>query len=380
MTIKKQFRQSISFLASLHLTAVALFILLILVIWGTLYQVDNGIYAAQERFFRAWFVLIAGYIPFPAVKTVIGILTLNLITAALRKRPFTIRTAGIFILHIGVIILVGGSMLTSYYVEESAITLGRFQRTDATYDFTRWELTTNINGSRHGAPFSKTLQQEIRHLRTGQWIDLKPTSISLKIGKIFENCKAKISDQDKKSITGLLPLKPDQEGGRNFPGVALSVYPKGHEQPETPSEMFIYSGAPYTIPVISENDTALILLQPHSIKLPMQIELTEFNVTWHPGTQKEKSFQTRLRLFGKNVDREVVIEMNRPFRYKSFTFYQMGYSGHDGNYTSTLAIVKNPFRYLPYISSLIIVGGLLFHFLVKMVYEISAVKGRRRNA
>ena len=82
---------------------------------------------------------------------------------------------------------------------------------------------------------------------------------------------------------------------------------------------------------------------------------------------------------GKNIDRDVVIEMNRPLRFGTFTFYQMGYSGKPGDYLSTIAIVKNPFKYMPYISSIIIVTGLFFHFLVKMWYTISSNGGVQRD-
>jgi hypothetical protein len=112
----------------------------------------------------------------------------------------------------------------------------------------------------------------------------------------------------------------------------------------------------------------------------MRVELSGFEAKWHPGTQKAKSFQSRLRLFGKNMDREVAIEMNRPFRYKDFTFYQMGYSEQEGGgHSSTLAIVKNPLRYLPYIASLIIVAGLFLHFFVKMWFELSRIRGSHRE-
>jgi hypothetical protein len=51
---------------SLHTTVICLIILCILVLWGTFYQIDHGIYAAKARFFSSWIVLIGGFFLFPA--------------------------------------------------------------------------------------------------------------------------------------------------------------------------------------------------------------------------------------------------------------------------------------------------------------------------
>ena len=46
----------ISFFTSIRLTVVCLALGLVLVFWGTLAQVDLGLYKAQNEFFRCFFV------------------------------------------------------------------------------------------------------------------------------------------------------------------------------------------------------------------------------------------------------------------------------------------------------------------------------------
>lgn len=41
--------------ASMKLTVVCLLLLTTLVVWGTLYQADHGLYQAQQKFFHSWF-------------------------------------------------------------------------------------------------------------------------------------------------------------------------------------------------------------------------------------------------------------------------------------------------------------------------------------
>lgn len=370
------FKRIIRILGSLQLTTVLLLALMILVITGTLYQVDHGIYAAQQHFFKAWFVFFKGVLPFPAVKSVVAALTINLIAAAIRRRPFTIKTAGIFIIHIGVIILVGGSVITSRFVQESAITLTEGQSTNTTYDFSTWNVVVSVTGINDGKRYVKVKRYPLAKIRNGKHVKLSPSPVACTIKKIYTNCTPQISS-DSQRIAGLTELPPAKEQGRSLPGITFSISPPGKNTTEITHHL--YAGNMAALPFVFGSDTVAVSLQPHAIALPMRITLSRFEAQWHPGTDKAKSFKTRLRLFGKHLDREVSIEMNRPFRYESFTFYQMGYSGEKGNYSSTLAIVKNPLRYMPYVSSLIIVIGLFLHFIVKMWFELLKIRGTRRE-
>ena len=56
----------IDFFSSLKLTVLCLALLMVLILWGTLYQVEYGIWQAQQVFFRSWFIWF-GVLPiFPA--------------------------------------------------------------------------------------------------------------------------------------------------------------------------------------------------------------------------------------------------------------------------------------------------------------------------
>ena len=51
----------IKFLSSPRITVVCLFLLFILTFWGTIAQVQQGLYLAQERYFFNSFFFSAGY-------------------------------------------------------------------------------------------------------------------------------------------------------------------------------------------------------------------------------------------------------------------------------------------------------------------------------
>ncbi|HEX3020009.1 MAG TPA: cytochrome c biogenesis protein ResB, partial [Chitinispirillaceae bacterium] len=103
---------------------------------------------------------------------------------------------------------------------------------------------------------------------------------------------------------------------------------------------------------------------------PVEIELIKFTKEEHPGTKTAKSYNSRVRVKGPELNREVVISMNRPFRYKTFTFYQSSYSNENGRTASTLSVVDNPVRFVPYVTGIIIMLGLLYHFIFRFLHIV----------
>ena len=94
--LARQFRD---FFVSLKLTVVLLVLSLVLVFVATLDQVNLGIWAVQEKYFRSFFVLwnVKGIpVPvFPGGYLVGGFLLVNLISAHVYRFSLTWRKAGI---------------------------------------------------------------------------------------------------------------------------------------------------------------------------------------------------------------------------------------------------------------------------------------------
>jgi hypothetical protein len=75
-----------------------------------------------------------------------------------------------------------------------------------------------------------------------------------------------------------------------------------------------------------------------------------------------KSFKSTLRLVeGESVVGERVIEVNRPFQYRGYTFYQSGYNPEDLSYTS-LQVVKDPGVPVVYTGFSLMIAGLFIVF------------------
>jgi hypothetical protein len=68
--------------------------------------------------------------------------------------------------------------------------------------------------------------------------------------------------------------------------------------------------------------------------------------------------------------------MNRPFRHKSLTFFQNGFITRNNFNATTLFVVDNSFRFVPYLSGLIIITGLLLNFIGKFIENVICQKNR----
>ena len=92
------------------------------------------------------------------------------------------------------------------------------------------------------------------------------------------------------------------------------------------------------------------------------LTLLDFAHDRYAGTDIPKNFSSRVRLvdFERNENREVLISMNDPLRYRGFTFYQSGFDNNDK--TTILQVVKNPAMLLPYIACGLVALGFVVQF------------------
>src|SRR5258708_36684995 len=102
---------------------------MILVFLGTLDQVIIGVYEAENRYFKIFFLYFTPpgttlKIPwFPSGYRVGGLLLVNLIAAHLGRFKFCWKKAGIPLLHSGVILLLLGQLFTTLVQVESQMRL-----------------------------------------------------------------------------------------------------------------------------------------------------------------------------------------------------------------------------------------------------------------
>ena len=123
------FNRIVSFFCSLRLTVFCLCLALLLVFIGTLAQVDEGLYQAQNRYFRSLLIYWTPHgadwkLPiFPGGYLIGGVLLVNLLAAHAKRFNFSKKKIGIFIIHAGIILMLVGQFATDLFQVESHMRL-----------------------------------------------------------------------------------------------------------------------------------------------------------------------------------------------------------------------------------------------------------------
>jgi hypothetical protein len=116
-------------------------------------------------------------------------------------------------------------------------------------------------------------------------------------------------------------------------------------------------------------------MRPARYYKPYSVTLQKFTHEKYAGTEIPKNFASRVTLIDpeRDVNRDVLIYMNHPLRYRGETFYQAGFQQDDS--ASILQVVHNPSFIAPYIACVIVAAGLLVQF----GYHLVGFSRRRRT-
>lgn len=119
----KSFSSFVTRFASLKVSATLLVAFLLLTFWGVLAQANAeslgaSVEVATDRFFGSYFVWAVGYIPLPAFKSIAALGVVHLVLCLICRMPRGWRFAGLWLMHIALIVLLLGSLAGSEVKQE----------------------------------------------------------------------------------------------------------------------------------------------------------------------------------------------------------------------------------------------------------------------
>ncbi len=367
MTNKLRQHPIVRIAASLKLTVICLLVLIMLIMWGTIYQAEHGLYAAQQKFFHSWIFLLWGFIPFPGTVLTMSVLSINLCFALIFRIGIRWSNIGNILTHTGIIVLLAGGFYTFNYSEESTLSLREGEVTRFSSSNNEWELAvwqeTGMN--------RETFAMDTQDFSNGREIRFDPLNIKIKLNDFYANCEAFIARKNPGNhpqghgfinISGIqslngIPTSP--EPSRDQPGVTFDLI-----SPILARPVLLFGGDNGPTTISAGGKTYGFSLRKKKFPLPVSLQLLDFKKTMYPGSEIPKSFESRVTVKTSGFEREVLIAMNKPLRYKDLTFFQSSYFiDRDGSEYSILAVVKNAGRLLPYISSILIFLGIAAHFV-----------------
>lgn len=372
MKFRQEIRKSrvIQILSSLRVTVACIVLLFILTLWGTIAQVHMGLYQAQERYFYSHFFLALGFLPFPGAHLVMWVMFVNIIGALLVKFSFQWKNIGLLVIHLGILLFLISGFVTFKTSVDSHLTLKEGQASNTSAAFYQWEIAIWEN-SRESQDLKTTRNVtaiDIKDLKLEHDFVVDHLNFKIKLTKYLKNSAAYRtggSGQDgflnASNIQKLEPLSLENEPEKNTPGVLIQILTENEEV----QNILLYGGEQEATKFKVGEKQYNIILRFKRYRMPFLIKLVDFTMEKHPGTDTARSFKSLVAVESNGVWREKLISMNNPLRYKDYTFYQASYSiDKNGKEISTLAVVKNAGRILPYTATFITVVGLMMHFLM----------------
>lgn len=359
----------IKFFSSVKLTVFCLILLLILTFWGTVAQVHEGLYLAQERYFHSFFFLALGFIPFPGGQAVMWVLFFNLISVALARLVYKWRNIGIIIIHLGLLLFLISGYILLRCAQESFLNLSEGQTTNVSTAYHNWEISIWKSGSQN-LPQKYTREVtavDAMNFKADQSVPFKQSGFLLKVKEYYRNCDAYSDGAGKSAMfnaSGIRRLQPvglNESPEKNTPGGIFHIQTVDGKN----FDILLFGGEskPASFKIAGKEYHAILRLARYP--LPFELKLIDFMKEQHPGTDTPRSFKSQVAIKANNAWREKLISMNNPLRYKDYTLYQSSYAiDQAGNESSTLAVVKNVGRFMPYVSTFVTFAGLVIHFMM----------------
>ena len=386
--MRRFFTRIFDALSSTWLSIVVLSFLLLLTVVGTLEQTRTSLYEVQRRYFESSFVVhdLGGIpVPLPGVYLLLILLAINLVCGGILRIRKDSTTWGVIIAHVGILVMLGGSMVEYRWSEKGHLSLAEGSEAAEFTSYYEWEIA--IAEARDRGPVTELVITGDRFMQLAKGKTARFTSpdipFDLVVQRVFPNCEPKPAESGgSPGVDGiaLVEMAPEKEAEADVAGAYVEVRPKSGGA-AVPGLLWALERFPMSVNVDGKRWT--IGLSHRRWQLPFSVRLEDFRQQLHPGTGMAKAFESDVTKTRDGIAQKVKISMNQPLRESGYTLYQSGFqqpSTRGGKWRSTFSVVKNPADQVPLYSCIVITAGLLLHFAQKLLRHMRTQKTMWRRA
>ena len=410
------------FFSGYLLAVILLTFLLALTYFGTMAQVEMGLYEASDKYFESLFLVekIAGVsFVLPGVYLVSALLFLNLTLGGIVRARKNWRRPGMLIAHGGILYILVAGFVAFHYTKEGNMLLyepngsDEMHQSDEIYSLINWSIEISNYGSDGKRKFIHVIGPD---QLSGSWKGGKARSFrhseipfALKVSGYEKNiangkgqlaglmgeekAKVKNKENNKKIIRvvegfGIESMPTNKTMEFNLPATYVDIYPRvgtdKYSSKEITSGLLIgssppFAPKPFTFSIGDEQWS--VDLTRHRYTLPFAIELENFQKEDHPGTMRAREYSSDVIKI--DTGRKVHISMNKPMRDAGYTLYQASWGPEgagpgDRLYTS-LAVSHNPADQWPKYGTYVIAIGMTIHFVQKLFSYLKRTNRTRRR-
>jgi hypothetical protein len=404
------------FFTSLRLTVVLLAFCVLLVFLGTIAQVQEGLWNAQERWFKELLIIRQKgdpwWVPpiFPGGYLLGVMLLLNLIAAHLKRFDLTWKKLGINLTHFGVILLLVGQLATDMFSRESVLSFSEGETKQFSESHRAFELAF-VRSSDAEKDQVVSIPQEM--LKDGAEIRNDALPFTVRVKNFWINSEpafraptqqnappltdrglaqdfdfkqsVEVKGMDQRNLPTAIVELVDKDGKTLGTWVASSWADDESAREGVKSAYTRSVGADVAGSIMTKLTTPQtieaggaawrIALRPERFYKDFSVTLLKTTHEVYRGTEIPKDFRSRVRIenVAKGEKREVEIYMNNPLRYEGLTFYQSTMGRDDVRQLgrSGLQVVRNPSWLTPYFGCIVVGIGMMVQFGYHLVSFIT---------
>lgn len=372
------------FFSSLKLTVVLLAFSMMLIFFGTLDQVQYGIWHTQQLYFESFLAVWAYpehapaydqlfwlHIPMPGGYLLGGMLFINLLAAHFTRFTMSWKKSGIFLVHLGLVLLLVSELMTDILAVESQMPVDEGGRSNYSFSQRANEL---VLIDRSHPDYDSVHAIPATLLKPGKRIDVPNTPLSIETVNYYPN--AEIA----RATNGAAADSPATQGAAVKMGIFATPQPEVYSEkdintatayvevfnPEGSLGVWLVSNViddRFPPQMVQAGDQAWeIALRFQRYYYPFEIELIDFSHDKYPGTEIPFNYSSEVKAYHQDStkNQKALIYMNHPLRYEGLTFYQASFANEDR--TSIFQVVRNPGWLLPYVSVLLMGLGMCVQF------------------
>jgi hypothetical protein len=368
----------VRFLASFGLACLLLINLFLLTFFGTLYQVEGGLFEAQKRYFESWIVVQRDPIPLvmPGGLTCMGLLAINLFLGGLVRVRKSKRTIGIIVVHVGIALLLASGFVKLYHSHDGHLTLYEGEESDEFQSYYLWEVAiwdASQTGpvEEHLIPHELIVDLDGGRSRTFTSLALP---FEVELTGFLRNCqvlpKGPMWEADSPVVDGYaLKGMPDElEAERNLAGITARLRERGGGTAAKEELLWGVERHPATFE--AGGKTWALSLRHARYSMPFSIKLADFRKEDHPGMSMARAFESDVIQTTGGEPREVRIQMNEPLRDGGLVLFQSSWGPSNARpgdrLFSVFSVVRNPSDHWPLYACIVIGVGLLLAFVPRL--------------
>jgi hypothetical protein len=335
--------RALRWLGSLRLSVLVMVTIGGVCAFATFYEMRHGTPAVQRDIYQtSWFAVL------------LGLLGLNVLAAMLSRWPWSKHHVGFLLAHVGILLVLTGSVVSLYRGLDSNMALYEGETSDRVTLLDR-SLQVRIPALGVGGTFPVRFEkQPPREARAARFA-LPGSDVVL----VARDYRAHVEITESSGGRGVIPRTPPAKEERRQPAVLLQLEGKTASSEPT----WVVWGEQTSV-AFGVEQASLAYRSPEAA-LPFQVTLIRFNNESYPGSRMAATYESTLRIDDPEQGSfETLVSMNHPLHHRGYIFFQSSFV--EGRpMLSIFSVARAPGLPLVYLGTTLIGVGIVWMFYVK---------------